>query len=150
MVVITLKSLLHPYEHFIEMLNITATNVDLTFPDLYNKLLQQNRWKQQFGTSATSSSSVRAFPAKTFQKNKGKPSSFQQHNQGQSADSSKSKNIQCNYCHRFGHMKKDCRNAWPLNKASKESLNQKYMWRSTLSRRSLPSLHSWKRVQQIL
>lgn len=34
MVVITLKSLPKSYEHFIEMLNITSTNVDLKFPEL--------------------------------------------------------------------------------------------------------------------
>ena len=46
MVVITLKSLLKSYEHFIETLNITITNVDLKFPELCTKLLQQDRWKQ--------------------------------------------------------------------------------------------------------
>ena len=45
MVVITLKSLPKPYEHFIETLNITSTNVDLKFPELCTKLLQQDRWK---------------------------------------------------------------------------------------------------------
>jgi len=39
MVVITLKSLPPSYEHFIETLNITSSNVSLTFPDLCNKLL---------------------------------------------------------------------------------------------------------------
>jgi len=49
MVVITLKSLPRAYEHFIETLNITSTNVDLKFEDLCTKLLQQDRWKKQFG-----------------------------------------------------------------------------------------------------
>ena len=40
MVVITLKSLPSSYEHFIETLNITSTNVDLKFPELCTKLLQ--------------------------------------------------------------------------------------------------------------
>jgi hypothetical protein len=39
MVVITLKSLLRAYDHFIETLNITSTNVDLKFDELCNKLL---------------------------------------------------------------------------------------------------------------
>ena len=46
MVVITLKSLPRAYEHFIETLNITATNIDLKFGELCNKLLQQDRWKK--------------------------------------------------------------------------------------------------------
>ena len=45
MVVITLKSLPTSYEHFIETLNITSTNVDLKFPELCTKLLQQDCWK---------------------------------------------------------------------------------------------------------
>ena len=46
MVVITLKSLPHAYENCIETLNITSINVDLKFDELYDKLLQQNRWKK--------------------------------------------------------------------------------------------------------
>ena len=53
MVVITLKSLPRAYEDFIETLNITATNIDLKFGELCNKLLQQDRWKKQFGSSET-------------------------------------------------------------------------------------------------
>jgi len=64
LVVITLKSLPQSYEHFIETLNITATNVDLKFPDLCTKLMQQDRWKQQFGSGAASASSENAFVAK--------------------------------------------------------------------------------------
>ena len=45
MVVIMLKSL-PAYEHFIETLNIIATNVDLKFGELCNNLLQQDRWKK--------------------------------------------------------------------------------------------------------
>ena len=63
MVVITLKSLPKSYEHFIETLNITSTNVDLKFPELCTKLLQQDRWKQQFGSDASSASSENAFAA---------------------------------------------------------------------------------------
>jgi hypothetical protein len=39
MVVITLKNLPCAYEHFIETLNITTTNVDLNFDELCNILL---------------------------------------------------------------------------------------------------------------
>ena len=63
LMVITLKSLPSSYEHFIEMLNITATNVDLKFSDLCTKLLQQDCWKQQFGRRAPSYSSEQAFSA---------------------------------------------------------------------------------------
>lgn len=48
MVVITLKSLLRVYEHFIETLNVTSTNVDLKFDELCNNLLQQDGWKKHF------------------------------------------------------------------------------------------------------
>ena len=58
MVVITLKSLPISYEHFIETLNITSTNVDLKFPELCTRLLQQ------FGSRASSPSSEQAFAAK--------------------------------------------------------------------------------------
>ena len=64
MVVITLKSLPKSYEHFIETLNITTTNVDLKFTELCTKLLQQDLWKQQFGSGASSASSENAFAAK--------------------------------------------------------------------------------------
>ena len=42
MVVITLKSLPSSYEHFIETLNIIATNFDLGFPKLCTKLLHKD------------------------------------------------------------------------------------------------------------
>jgi len=64
MVVITLKSLPKSYEHFIETLNITSTNVDLKFPELCTKLMQQDCWKQEFGSGASSTSSENAFVAK--------------------------------------------------------------------------------------
>ena len=101
LVVITLKSLPPSYEHFIETLNITATNVDIKFPDLCTKLMQQDRWKQQFGSGAASASSENAFAAK-YQ-------SYQQKGSSQSFDPARKKTVQCNYCHKFGHMKKDCR-----------------------------------------
>lgn len=52
MVVITIKSLPRVYEHFIETFNIITTNVDVKFEVLCNKLLQQDRWKKQFGSSS--------------------------------------------------------------------------------------------------
>jgi len=104
MVVITLKSLPKSYEHFIETLNITSTNVDLKFPVLCTKLLQQDRWKQQFGSDASSASSENAFAAK-YQSSQW----FQKTSSSQSYDPAKKKNVQCNYCHKFGHLKKDCR-----------------------------------------
>ncbi len=42
MVVVTLKSIPRAYEHFIETLNITATDVDLKFGELCIKLLQHD------------------------------------------------------------------------------------------------------------
>jgi hypothetical protein len=70
MVVITLKSLPRAYEHFIETLNITSTNVDLNLCELCNKLLQQDRWKKQFGSSSEIEGSQHAFVSKL--KGKGK------------------------------------------------------------------------------
>ena len=102
MVVITLKSLPKSYEHFIETLNIT--NVDLKFSDLCTKLLQKDRWKQQFGSGTSSVPLENAFAAK-YQSSQ----SFQQRGSSQSFDPNRKKSVQCNYCHRFGHMKKDCR-----------------------------------------
>ena len=112
MVVITLKSLPSSYEHFIETLNITSTNVDLKFPELCTKLLQQDRWKQQFGSSASTTSSEQAFAARSFQPNISNHQSSQpsQHQpSAQSLDGSTKQNVQCNYCHKFGHMKFECR-----------------------------------------
>lgn len=65
MVVITLKSLPKSYEHFVETLNITSTDVDLKFADLCTKLLQQDQWKKQFDSGNSSSSSEQAFIAKS-------------------------------------------------------------------------------------
>jgi hypothetical protein len=55
MVVITLNILPGSYKHFIETLNITATDIDLKFGELSNKLLQQcyqcnfiRKWLQEF------------------------------------------------------------------------------------------------------
>eukprot|EP00253_Pinus_taeda_P011625 PITA_11625 len=104
MVVITLKNLPKPYEHFIETLNITSTNVDLKFPELCTKLMQQDRWKQQFGSGTSSSSSENSFAAK-YQSSQ----PFQQKGSSQFFDLARKKNVQCNYCHKFDHMKKDCR-----------------------------------------
>jgi hypothetical protein len=49
-VVITLKRLPHPYENFIETLNITTMNVDLEFDELCNTLLQEDRWRKYFSS----------------------------------------------------------------------------------------------------
>ena len=70
MVVITLKSLPRSYEHFIETLNITSTNVDLKFDELCNRLLQQDRWRKQFGSNNESPSVEQAFTAKDVGKGK--------------------------------------------------------------------------------
>ena len=88
----------------IETLNITSTNVDLKFPELCTKLLQQDRWKQQFGSDASSASSENALLP-----NISPLSHFRRRGSSQSYDLDKKKNVQCNYCHKFGHLKKDCR-----------------------------------------
>lgn len=111
-VVITLKSLPKSYEHFFETLNISSMGVDLMFIDLYTLLLQQDRWKQQFGNSSSTTSTKQAFAAKSFQNDKGKSHSQQSSQQKPSApafEGSKKKNIQCNYYHKYGHMKVECR-----------------------------------------
>lgn len=104
MVVITLKSLPSSHEHFIETLTNTATNVDHKFPDLCTKLLRQDHWKQQFGSSAPSSSSKQASSAQSFLKDKGPSQSFDQ-----SQNSSKKKQIRCNHCHKFGLVIQECK-----------------------------------------
>jgi hypothetical protein len=70
MVVITLKSLPRAYEHFIETLNITSTNVDLKFDKICNKLLQQDRWKKQFDSSNETNGSKQGFATKLNGKGK--------------------------------------------------------------------------------
>ena len=65
-VFVTLKSLPKSYEHFIEILNIISTGVDLNFIDLCTLLLQQDQWKQQFGRSSSSTSTEQAFSAKSL------------------------------------------------------------------------------------
>jgi hypothetical protein len=70
MVVITLNILLGSYEHFIETMNITAIDVELKFGELSNNLLQQDRWKKQFGRSSETVGLEQAFAAKA--KGKGK------------------------------------------------------------------------------
>eukprot|EP00253_Pinus_taeda_P006371 PITA_06371 len=119
LVVITLKSLPQSYEHFIETLNITATNVDLKFPELCTKLMQQDRWKQQFGSGAASTSSENAFAAK-YQSSQ----SFQQKASSQSFDPVRKKNVQCNCCHKFGHMKKDYRQRIAFEQKKQRGLHQ--------------------------
>ena len=105
MVVITLKSLPRAYEHFIETLNITATNVDLKFGELCNKLLQQNKWKKQFGSSE-SEGSEHAFAANV----KGKGKWPKKKGQGNGEDATKSsKTITCHYYGKEGHVKKYCK-----------------------------------------
>ena len=108
-VVITLQSLPKSYEHFIETLNITSIGVDLKFTDLYTLPLWQDWSKQQFDSSSNSNSKEQAFATKSFQKDKGKfQQSSQQKSSAPASDGSK-QNIQCNYCHKFGHMKVECR-----------------------------------------
>ena len=46
MVVIMLKRLPCAYEHFIETLNITSTNIVMKFDELWNSLLQWDRWQK--------------------------------------------------------------------------------------------------------
>jgi hypothetical protein len=63
MVVITLKILPCAYNHFIETLNITNANVDLKFAELCNMLLQQDRWKKQFGNGSETKGLEQSFAA---------------------------------------------------------------------------------------
>ena len=106
MVVITLNSLPRSYEHFIETLNITTTDVDLKFGELSNKLLQQDRWKKQFGSNSETKGSEQAFVAKA----KGKGKWTRKMGPGNGEDATKSqKTITCHYCGKTSHMKKHCR-----------------------------------------
>ena len=103
-------------------LNITSIGVDLKFTNLCTLLVQQDRWKQQFGSSSNFTSTWQAFAAKFFQKDKGKSHSQQSSHQKSSAlasEGSLKKNIQCNYCHKYGHMKVECQKC--LSAQSKQS-----------------------------
>ena len=64
MVVITLKKLAFFPCKFIETLNNTITDKDLTFEQLSTKLLQQDRWKKQSGKSNVNESSEVVLAAK--------------------------------------------------------------------------------------
>jgi len=86
MAVITLKSLPHAYEHFIETLNIITIDVDLKFGEMCNKLLQQERWKKQFGSSSEIEGSKQAFAANV----KGKRKWTKKNGQGNGEDATKS------------------------------------------------------------
>jgi hypothetical protein len=61
MLVVTLKILPHAYDKFIETLNIVTTDVDLKFGELCNNILQQDRWKKQFGSSSEIKGSKQVF-----------------------------------------------------------------------------------------
>ena len=50
--VIMLKRLPCAFDNFIKTLDITSRNVDLKFDELWNKLLQYDIWKKQFGSSS--------------------------------------------------------------------------------------------------
>jgi hypothetical protein len=107
MVVITLNSLLGSYENFIDTLNITSTYVDLNFGELSNKLLQQDRWKKQFGWSSETKGSKKAFTAKA----KGKGKWTRKPGPGNDKDATKSlKTITFHYYGKTSHMKKHYRN----------------------------------------
>jgi hypothetical protein len=86
MVVITLKILPRAYEHFIETLNITTMNVDLKFDELCNMLLQQDRWKKQFGSNSETEGSKQAFATNV----KGKGKWAKKKGQGSGEDATKS------------------------------------------------------------
>jgi hypothetical protein len=106
MVVITLNKFPGSYEHFIETLNITATNVDLKFGELSNNHLQQDRWKKQFGSSSETEGSEKAFAAKA----KGKGKWTRKPSPGNDEDATKIlKTITCHYNDKIGHMKKHYR-----------------------------------------
>jgi hypothetical protein len=106
MVVITLNSLPGSYEHFIETLNITTTDIDLKFGELSNKLLQQDRWKKQFGNNSETEGSEKAFAAKA----KGKGKWTRKLGPGNDEDAIKIlKTITCHYSGKTVHMKKHYR-----------------------------------------
>lgn len=122
MVVITLKILPHAYEHFIESPNITSTDIDLKFGELCNKLLQQDRWKNQFGSSSQPEGSERAFVANV----KGKGKWAKQKGQGHGEDTPKSqKTFTYHYCGKVGHTKKHCRKQLADQKSNQGGPQQK-------------------------
>jgi hypothetical protein len=107
MVVITLNILPGSYKHFIETLNITAIDIDLNFRELSNKLLQQDRWKKQFGRNSETKGLEQAFVAK----DKGKGKWTRKPGPGNDEYATKIlKTITCHYYGKTSHMKKHCRN----------------------------------------
>lgn len=151
MVVITLKSLPKSYEHFIETL--TSTNVDLKFPESCNKHLQQDQWKQQFDSGASSSSTGQDFATKSFHKDKGKSLSSQQkistrHQKARRRRMFSATTITSTVTSTVT-WSWNVVNAWLLN-PSKEVLSLKRMLQNTLSRTNLPFMPSWLKDLQIM
>lgn len=121
MVVIMLKSLPRAYEHFIETLNITATDVYLKFGELCNKLLQQDGWKKQFGSNTETEGSEQAFAANF----KGKGKGAKKKGQHSGEDGSQGQKTICHYCGNTGHMKKHCRKQFADQKTNQGGPQQK-------------------------
>lgn len=103
---VVIKSLPASFEHFIETLNITSTDADLKFGKISTKLVQQDRWKKQFGISSENEGSEMAL-ATNF---KGKVKFSKNYESSRTYDVSNQKTLKCHYCGKMG-CKKFSRNS---------------------------------------
>lgn len=106
MAVFRMKSLPFAYQHVIETLNITTTDVDLKFDELCNEPLQQDRWKKQCGSSIGIEGSKYAFVANVKRKDKWQ----KKRGQASGEDSTRSPwNIVCHYCGKARYITEHCK-----------------------------------------
>ena len=89
--IITLKSLSSSFGNFIETLNITS-NIDLTFEQLSNNILQKDRWRKQSRNSNGLDTSKVVLAAKFKGKSKGSEAEGGQKDSSKPNDSSKYEN----------------------------------------------------------
>jgi hypothetical protein len=85
---------------------MTTTKSDLKFDELCNKLLQQDKWKKQFGHSNEAEGTKQAFATNV----KGKGKWPKKKGKGSSDYATKSlQNITCQCCGKMRIVKKHCR-----------------------------------------
>lgn len=92
-----------------------SDNIDLTFEQLNNKLLQKDRWKKQFRNNSGHDAPEVALATKFKGKGKANKAKDGHKESNKSLDSSNQKPdkiIKCFYCGKIGHKGKFCRRLW--------------------------------------